>query len=61
MKEVIKDGRRELYEGNKMVGYLEDGALFMIGKDGWAIEVCQPDDHENLISIMKDLKREADS
>lgn len=57
MKQVTKDGRQELFEGNKLVGYVEDDKLYAI-VNGYAEKVCAVDDRDNFAAILTQWRRD---
>ncbi len=53
MKQITKDGRQEIYDGNKLVGYVEDDKLYAILANGYAKHIADVDPRDNFVSILE--------
>lgn len=58
VKVLMRDGRFEIFNENKVVGYVEDNKLYGFGRDGYAVEICAIDNNNEITTRFEGWNRQ---
>ncbi len=48
VKIINRDDRLMVFNGNTVLGYVEDGKLYGLDRDGYAVEICHIDNNNEI-------------
>lgn len=57
VKILMRDGRFEIFNENKVVGYVEDNKLFGFDRDGYAEEICHIENNNEITTRFETWRR----
>lgn len=54
VKIITRDGRAEIFNENKVIGYVEENKLYGFDRDGYAVEICHIDNNHEIAGKLKE-------
>lgn len=59
VKIVQRNERLEAFDGNKVIGYVEENKLYGLDRDGYAVEICHIDNNNEIETKLKAWQRQS--
>lgn len=54
VKIIQRNERLEIFNGNTVIGYVEDSKLFGFDRDGYAVEICHIDNNNEIVTRLNE-------